>query len=554
MSRFLYFAAFIYVFTSTAFGFIPNNADVNNPFPASSSYSHPKLSPLLRNDLSLRNTGSTTKTIEVLSLAGSVWEPCSIQSERKWAGIKGTKHQRFIVICHGLPVYNAYISKHGTLLTQGALPLGVESFASNEGILSMQEVRDQMTTQYNNISEGQLVYFFKDSEKMMIPAYVFKYRQNFQTMEALYDARNAKRLVSFSRSLHFKSAYTFLENSIDSPLEKVNLDGLRSDSVLLESEQFIVYGTTLSSSRASADGSEYTYQPEDIEYFDQVQTYFTLNRAYNFFKNYFNLDGSPIEVFTHANLVNNAMYLPEEPNYLPAIVLGRGDGFLMENLSRDSDVAIHEYSHHIIFKFLKATWGESLMLHEGTADFFAFILNKDTDLAESILIGENYLRSASAVDGLSYDDEKQYRGNHYLGQFWSSLLWSLKEELEDDALTIITNSLNYWPKDADLEDAILGLLLSDKEVTDGNNQCTILQLSYNLGMIEALADIDQSSCQGFSQSYDQRRVQQANQESSSSKDELIPGCGSIGQQSSSASFLLLTLPLILLMRRSSYEA
>ena len=70
---------------------------------------------------------------------------------------------------------------------------------------------------------------------------------------------------------------------------------------------------------------------------------------------------------------NNALYVPKETETDAAkIMIGNGDGNILKNLPQDREVISHELGHHIIYHHITQTSGESLILHEGLADFFTF--------------------------------------------------------------------------------------------------------------------------------------------------------------------------------------
>lgn len=57
---------------------------------------------------------------------------------------------------------------------------------------------------------------------------------------------------------------------------------------------------------------------------------------------------------------------------------------MLTNLPVDADVIGHEFGHHIIYQTITSVSGESLILHEGLADYFTFAHTKDDSLGESI--------------------------------------------------------------------------------------------------------------------------------------------------------------------------
>ena len=283
--------------------------------------------------------------------------------------------------------------------------------------------------------------------------------------------------------------------------------------------------------------------------FDQVQAYYTLERARGFFDQFFNLDNDKtLTVFTHSFPDNNAMYVPGSDGIPSSIFLGTADNINMQNLNRDSDVLIHEYSHHIVFKYLTTTWGESLTLHEGTADFFAFVINGDPFLGESIIVDQSYLRTAIVDEQRKYDAESSSTGSHLLGEFWSSLLWELYSDMGQDSLKLITNSLNYWPERAIISDAIQGLVLSDQELYAGTSRCKILSLALKKGFYHAISGLSPEDCGLSSAEVAPYIIPLENKSDRKSSD--MPACGSIGSASSNtANLLFLMSPLFILYRR-----
>ncbi|SMF30178.1 hypothetical protein SAMN06296036_109155 [Pseudobacteriovorax antillogorgiicola] len=552
------FAILLFTSSTSAFGIQYHIADFDIPSPTLLGFSHPKLSPHLRTTLSLRNSSSNASALEVLTHAGSPWDTCSIQTKKLWVGQRAYQHQRFHIICHGLPVYGAFISSHGrrdqVVLVQGAIPGAGASFDSSEGVLDEAVVREQMIS-YSMVQPGKLVYYYIHGENHLVPAYLYRFKdERGLPWEGLYHGFTGEALAHVPLHLQAYEGFSFLENPLQSELEKVSIENLSTDQDHLDGQRFSVYGADILSDRAVASENLFDYDPENEELFDQVQAYYTLERAREFFGQYFPLEEDPrIDVFTHTYLDNNAMYLPAiSEQDVGSIHIGVADNIFMQYLNRDSDVLIHEYSHHIIYKFLTATWGESLTLHEGTADFFAYVLNDDPYLAESILVGSPYLRTAEIESDRKHDLEASYRGSHLLGQFWSAILWDLYRDLGSDALEIITDSLNYWPSQAQLSDAVLALVISDKELKDGQNVCKILELSLDRGLYEAVSVTGNQGCDLKDKEIIRFATEDSNDQSEFDNDL---ACGAIGLRGSSSwSLLLLTLPLLLWIRRSGNEA
>lgn len=479
-------------------------------------------------------------------------ETCSTRQKNLRFGIYGIKHQRYLIICHGLPVYGAFLSSHGKedkgYYLQGSIPKDNAFFLPLENLLDQQEVRDQMMF-HPKVSPGHLEYYLNPETMALTPSYIFRVQRSDLTVwDYIIDAATGEQLNQVPKFFHLTEGYAFLENPIESPLERVNLVNLLETSNVLTGENFTIFGADESTDRAESQENLFDYQPEDQEFFDQVQAYFSLERARSFFSQYFDLSADEnITVYTHAYFENNAMYFPADGDLPPAIYIGEPDGTFMTNLNRDSDVAIHEYSHHIVFRFLKTTWGESLVLHEGTADFFAYVINNDPHLAESVVLGKPYLRSADIQEDQKFDQEAQYRGSHVTGQFWSALLWRLYQDLGEPGLRLISDSLNYWPENGDIKDALTALILADEDSNQGNNQCRILEHALNLGFYNALRTFSLTAC-----NLNHLDAVPASASSPSSDPLSLNTCGTIGSKGMGTSFILLFLPLLLCLRRHDY--
>ena len=556
MKRILNFATVLFILPPTALSFQSNSADYDSVSPALLGFSYPKLSPHLRKTLNLRNTDSRITALEVLKLAGNPWDTCTISLQKNWGLGAHPNHRRYQVICHGLPVFGAFVTSHGQGsnldLVEGAIPQAGAEFMTLEGIQTEQEIREQMTPK-STISSGELKYFYLEDEHSLVPAYEFKVRDTRRMLHRkLYDAYNGQLLYQQNLSLQSHQGYSFLENSLEETTELVDINNIQSQQGLLDGAHFRVYGADEFAPRATAAGKVFDYLPEEELLFDQVQAYYTLERAHSFFSQFFSLkNDETLMVFTHSFPENNAMYVPGDSAMPGAIFLGTDDQVYMTNLNRDSDVLIHEYSHHIIYKFLTATWGESLTLHERTADFFAFVLSQDPYLAETLLPGKGFLRTAELNENRKYDSESMSRGSHQLGEFWSSLLWEFYQELGSDALTIIASSIHFWNERAQIADAILALTLADGNHFNGQNRCTILELAAKKGFYSAISNLNISNCNVNSADLIPTVIPL---EAKDEDSKAFPSCGTIGMQNSQSLSFILGLPFLLLLWRRRDEA
>jgi hypothetical protein len=307
------------------------------------------------------------------------------------------------------------------------------------------------------------------------------------------------------------AADVYVKNPLDGVLTRLPLTELGSNA-WLDGDHFSVYGETPSSPRAKATQRLFSFDPAtsvsgiDPSYFDQVQAYYGAMRAYDFFRTKLNYDlgNTKITVYVGAGNSGNASYTPGEK----AIRIGR-DTESLHNLTRDSDVIAHEFTHHIVAETLSERSGESLILHEGYADYFAESMSGSPYLAPSIRTEEpRYLRTAALDASLRYDDPKvnQRWSAHKLSQLWSAVLWRLRQNLGASAADqLVFASLRYLGPKSGFADAFLSLLNADRDLSPlaindaeegvyGQNKCKILDAAVERGFSLYLGDYNGSSC------------------------------------------------------------
>jgi hypothetical protein len=181
-------------------------------------------------------------------------------------------------------------------------------------------------------------------------------------------------------------------------------------------------------------------------------------------------------------------------------LLGAGNEQI-RNLARDNDVITHEFAHHVVYRRLQSTQGESAVLHEGYADYFAYALHGNPYLAESTPATRPYLRTAmQPADARIDDPAMRAAAPHQAGEIWSAMLWHLRTIVGKDFDQLVYQSVDYLSRDSGYADAILGLLAADKalHLTQGAglgpNGCQIISAAIARGFAFAIADLDGSSC------------------------------------------------------------
>ena len=190
---------------------------------------------------------------------------------------------------------------------------------------------------------------------------------------------------------------------------------------------------------------------------------------------------------------NNAMYVPYDDEFAeaPSLSFGEGDGVILQNILMDANVVSHELTHHIVFQNLRSTSGESLIIHEGLADYFTFAYSGNACLGESICPAESEacvimgqcLRTGE--NNLIHDVNST--DWHYEGQVLSGTLWDLRKSLGADVLDkIVFKSLSFFSERIGFYGFILSLMKSDEDLYSGKNRCEIYNAFMSRGFKSVL--------------------------------------------------------------------
>lgn len=331
-------------------------------------------------------------------------------------------------------------------------------------------------------------------------------------------AKPYELLVSDSRVLARKKLFfslsekvtgkvqTYERNEVLSDLEIFSFDFVGDKT--LHSKNFVTSlasGATDSLTRAKSKTHEFLYDPKD-PYFAEASFFSHAQMMYDFFEELGYKEWRKQKIVLNAYDVfgmdddeNNATYVPYDDLFddAPSINIGRGDGHILENLLVDSDVVGHELSHHILFENLSSTRGESLAIHEGMADYFAFAKSGDPCLGESICPKSSFvcfvynrcLRTAD--NALVYD--KKYLSSfdwHVEGQILSGVLWDLRQETNShDFDKLVLRSTQYHIENMDYYGLIFSLIRADDVTNKGKNQCLIYEAFAKRGFSHLLTDL-----------------------------------------------------------------
>ena len=413
--------------------------------------------------------------------------------------------------CRGLIVFNSFeILSH-------SLDVRLSNYPSQEDILSPSLP----------LQEGWIL-----DQKLIIPVKTI----NSPTAKYFISLQNNK--VIYVEDHAFDVARVYVTNSKNRETSEVEVPQ-NSPSGFLETDFFSVSSAVSERLKIS---SEMFFSPEgEPSFFDQVQVFWRLDQITKWFQKHDVQLNDKVQVLIHSNGaedINNGSYAPNSDNG-PLIKIGQGDSFVMRDLARDLDVITHEYSHHVIFQTLKTARGESGILHEGYADYFAFAMGEDPHLAETIMVSGFPLRSALLPPDYKFSREGKNWSKHMKSQFFSRLLWLLREAYGEGYDQTVIQSLKLLKPESSLHDALHALLLASPGEEE---RCKTMELAQSLGFEEALQRIDGSAC-GF-------RFADPTPETKSSTrivivDRKVFGCAAASAQRAQPGILLLLLPLLL---------
>lgn len=356
-----------------------------------------------------------------------------------------------------------------------------------------------------------------NSGGMLAPAWWIKTRNSDTDgiSDLLIDAQSGA-ILSGSEERMFpltQPARVFDKGPGDGRLRETELADLNGAGSL-SGRHFSVFAPDEQSPRVVADGSLLSYDPAsaaDAVSFDQVQAYYTAAKGMAWFHERLGVELPLTSIPVRVNdLVRgspaNALYV--QPPFGPEIKIGKGNN-VIHNLARETDVLLHELAHHVIFQFITHDDGESAVLHEGFADYFAYAINGDPYLGETVLAGKPYLRTGILPPEERYDTLDPTAGKHRAGQIWSAVLWEIHEHLRLEtgagAEKLIYSALPYIGQAGGFRDALLALLNADRDlyplpVSDreagvfGRNKCKIISAAVTRGLATFIENVDGSSC------------------------------------------------------------
>lgn len=468
-------------------------------------------------------------------------------------GLSDSEHIEFDAVINDVKICNSQIKSSmidgSYLVTLGQVP-NIENF---------QDAPSDVWVDYNQAFQFALHWLKSQNTEIESSKIISKEKCYFVTQDdikpvwqinAKINGLSQRFWADSDKIYHFENGFfsvqgslkAYVKNPIDGEVAtyKVELTGDKT----LTSDYFKT--KTYSIDRATADDHNFSYN-EDDDRFAEVNSFAHASLAHEFFKElgYNWSDAKPLDLHVHKvinNTTNNALYEPSDSTGTgyPSISIGDGDGKVLQNLPYDGDVVSHEFGHHIVYQTLKTISGESLVLHEGLADYFTFAKTQDPCLGESICpakSGACWVQSQclrTADNTISYGDANYSKlSAHPRSQVVSGLLWDLHTKHDipfEDATKIAYGAVKELSKSSGFYDLILALLIADKKLMNSKYGCTIFDAAEDRGFTEVMDGVDCKKSEEWGNPGDKSLTTKKPASSSSSEESSKPGgfnCGTI---------------------------
>jgi hypothetical protein len=336
----------------------------------------------------------------------------------------------------------------------------------------------------------------------LYPVYIF---------EVKAEGLNYTVVADELRSYHFQPKYfhatgkaaIYPNNVLDGAVQDFPLNDLRATGYL-ENDYFITYVES-PFQRAMSSSFDFTFDPaSQLAQFHETSLFTNANRTLQWLQSmgYKNFGSRPIRIVAHAEFqgdTNNALYQPGTD--VDSILVGDGDGTVLQNLATDADVVGHELAHHVVYHSVTEIQGESLVLHEALADYFNFARAGNTCLGESICpdtafgnkicyVPRKCLRTADNTLTMTSSDLPA--APHQRGQVISGMLWDLYAKdglILKDVTQLVLSSIDLLVRNSGYKHFVVGLMMSDQALFQGKNCEAILDRAKARGFSSYLGDV-----------------------------------------------------------------
>lgn len=408
--------------------------------------------------------------------------------------------------------------------------------------------------------------YWNDEDKQLIPVYKVFYETDTDRYNMVLDEYKVYDYTP--REFHANATATVYETNVfDSNLKEFTIPNISAAS------GGYYYASNANFTTLMADGSA-RFKSTDTDFspsvgstnFDEVSLFTNAVRTLSWLESvgYEDFGSNRLTIVVHDSVSNNALYQPDNSN--PLIKVGEGDGELLANLSTDEDVVSHELGHHVVYNSITRISGESLVLHEGLADFFTFARTGNACLGESICpatsdfcyVANQCLRTGDndlALGAANLPSEP-----HLKSQFISGFLWDFikKDKVPANVwAALILKSIKILNYNSGYQDLLLAMLVVDAAEYEGTycNQIQSRATARGMGSMitsytcEQIATDTGTSYASGAKINSILGKDEGNTESRSSSSS-SGWCGAIAGGSSEATAVIFILPLLLsLLRR-----
>lgn len=328
----------------------------------------------------------------------------------------------------------------------------------------------------------------------LVPAVVFDTLIDNKPYTIISDDRN---ILSFKKNFFSVDgiARIFDKNRAgglkDIPIYGLDGSGYLSDSHFYTSQPSRAYNTS-----NVFNYDEHTNQFKEVSVFKNTQDYLNWFSSLGFSW----YESKKIKLIPNAIIEgtsNNAYFSPaSSASEDPAIYVGIGDGVILKDLCIDRDVANHEFGHFVVYSALKnaSDDSESLVIHEGLADFFVMMRNQSPCFGStvcpdgsSMCMGQCLRTAKNSITANSPLDEA-----HAKSLFISGMLWDMYESDKipyNDLLTIVFKSISLLGNNSGYHDFIASMLVSDLSNFDMKYCPSILSRAYARGLASYISDL-----------------------------------------------------------------
>lgn len=437
----------------------------------------------------------------------------------------GTKSAGYELQFAGLPVCNVAVRAHqladGSVAVFGSLPTTTD--AAVVELSAWPSADDAMAAARQALIEREAAGGDEAVRTAASRCYAAHARQLLPAWRLTVSAAGLEYDVTAGADQAFFVSERFLpvsgkariypQNSKDG-LKDVELKDLKGDGTLTGNLMAVVVPTGFAAAKGA--NNIFNFDPTDAK-FVQPNLYAHVYAQYEYVKSlgYQWPKGKTLEIRPHLNAevgFDNAFFkfpTAAETTLTGTIKLGDGDGVQLANLAVDGDVTAHEFNHQIVHEYLKTVTkcSETLAIHEGLADFFAFARTGDACLGEticpegsSLCITDTCLRTALVAAKYGDDDWKEWSSGdklcytHNSGQVFSGLLWDMRGDDQippADLARLTYRAVQLFKFDSGFRDFLLALFLADNELFKGKHRTILKRAMVGRGLGTLVKDVSE---------------------------------------------------------------